>query len=519
MAQKKCEGREALIMRIAIDLLPVQSDGSAGGAAGFAIELIREFSLQKELNIYVLCGDWNIEYLKKSVPHNVKFLLPFGERRYFGITRIDRFINRVISFFSSTAILKKNSIDLLFCPFSAPTCRENGVPTVSTILDIQHEFYPQFFSSEELSNRRNFYKKIVKGVEYIVGISDFSRTSFCEKYGYPTERSSTIYIAIQERFCNEDRAILDKLNIANENYIVYPANFWEHKNHKLLLTAFGMYMSKESDSSRKLVLTGNALEQIDYYLKLIERLNLKNSVIITGYISDDELYSILKNARGLIYPSLFEGFGIPIVEAMQLHKLVACSSATSLPEIGCQSIHYFDPRKPDEICEAISYLFENDISKTIIDDYSLKLKDYSTERMAKEYIRVFERVIKDTTVHIFEEGHCGIFEDGWATKEIIVRLDMKEVGALHIEMLLPEFVKAAERFWVRKEGFKRKYLLKAGESMTLDLVVPKGRNEITLLFSNVWKPDDLLNNSDIRELSVMISKMILTRQDSTVNMI
>lgn len=501
-------------MRIAIDLTPVRPDGSAGGATGFAIELIKGFSAVQGVQVMVLCADWNIKLLKNSLPMGIQLCKMTGGIKITGIAPIDNFIDRLISKFRPRFALSKNKVDILYCPFGAPTYREKGIPTVSTILDIQHEYYPQFFTPEELSNRRRFYQDIVKKVEKVVCISDYTKMTFCEKYGYPLERAQTIYIAIQNRFTDEDERILDKLSIRGQKYIVFPANFWEHKNHKLLLNAFSMYTNGNRDM--KLVLTGNPLDQTDYYYQLIEALKIDDLTVITGYVTNEELYSILKNAKGLIYPSLFEGFGIPIVEAMHIHKLIASSNLTSLPEIGCDGIFYFNPRKPDDILKGIQFLSENEMNSQIIEQYSLKLKEYEAEKMVSEYLKIFEEVIAQSRDSLFEEEVSGIYPDGWSGASIILQMKDRVGDSVKLKLCLPEFVKNSLRVTMDINGKSRKFVLKSGETINIGERIEHNEETIKIQLSRTWSPKDVMKSEDARKLGVMVEELLLISKDNQI---
>ena len=147
-------------MNVAVDVLSIRPDGSAGGATGYAIELIKGMAKRKDIKVTVLCADWNIEYLSDILPKKVTLRQMTGTTKETGI----KILNRGLAFLDDKhrrKVLQRDKIDVLFCPFSAPTYRDPDVPTVSAILDIQHEFYPQFFSKEELGARRNFYRDIV----------------------------------------------------------------------------------------------------------------------------------------------------------------------------------------------------------------------------------------------------------------------------------------------------------------------------------------------------------------------
>lgn len=494
-------------MKIAVDVLSIREDGSAGGATGFALELIKGFARTPGVQVMVLCADWNIDLLKKCLPGNIQFCQMVGDSKFTGIGRIDRRINQVVRKLRSGVVLAKNHVDILFCPFSAASFKEKGIPTVSTILDIQHEFYPQFFEPQELQHRRKFYQDIVKKVERVVCISDYTKETFCDKYDYPLERAQTIYIAIQNRFDKEDDSILDMLNIRGQKYIVYPANFWEHKNHKLLLNAFAMYANEHRDM--KLVLTGNPLAQTDYYNDLLKAMKIDDLTVITGYVSNEELYSILKNSSGLIYPSLFEGFGIPVVEAMHLHKLISCSNLTSLPEIGCNAICYFDPKKPDEILKGIYYLAENCITDDIIAEYDAKLKEYETDKMVKEYMKVFKHVIEQKDDLMFQEEVSGIYPDGWSSGEIVLQMKERAGAKIHAKLTLPEFVGTKLKVTVSHNGVVKNLLINPGESVELVEELAEERTEINIKCLKTWSPKNVLKNEDARELGVMVESLML----------
>lgn len=386
-------------MKIAVDMLPVQEDGSNGGATAVAIELIKGFAAAPGVRVLVLCADRNIKFLKKMLPGNIQFWRVEKNRFFTEIGRITGILKRITGKGNTDGILKKNRADILFCPFSAPTFKEKGIPTVSTIHDIQHEFYPQFFELKELEHRRRFYRDIVKNVEQVACISDYTRETFCEKYSYPPDRAQTIYNAVQNRFDKEDTSVLTRFDLHDRAYILYPANFWEHKNHKLLLNAFATYAL--GHKNLKLVLTGNVLSQDDYYENLLKALKIEERTVITGFLTNEEMCCIFKNAKGVIFPSLFEGFGIPIVEAMRFNKLIACSNLTCLPEIGCKSVFYFDPRKPDDILRGIYFLADNEVTEAVKADYAEKLKNYRTDKMIGEYLRLFEKVIADNDIREF----------------------------------------------------------------------------------------------------------------------
>ncbi len=388
-------------MKIAIDVTPVRLDGSTGGATNLCIELIKGFAVKKRIELLLLCADWNVDYFSKFQSKSVEIIQVIGEKKIIekskSLLKLKKLLTKVSSTNNgknSNSILKDNNVHLLFAPFSAPTYHEDSIPIVSIIHDIQHEYYPQFFSHEEYVHRKKFYEDICNKVQVIACVSNFTKNTFCQKYQFEQKRAFTVYNSIQNRF-NEviNKNELLRWNLKHEGYIIYPANFWEHKNHKMLLQAFSMYNKLNCDSEYKLVLTGNPLEKLDYFNNIISGLEISDKVIITGYLNDEELHTLLAFSKGFIFPSLFEGFGIPIAEAMQLEKLIACSNTTSLPEVGCEGIFYFDPRKIDEIVNGIKYIINEKMTDNISQNYNLKLQEYKPEVMIDSYFNIFQKVI------------------------------------------------------------------------------------------------------------------------------
>lgn len=500
-------------MKIAVDITPMKVDGSVGGVMNVIIGVIEGLRKRDNIQLVLLCAYWNKEFLHKYVSKNVTLIEVIKESS--SDNRLAHFIQRVrnklLQCNKINAILSENKVDILFCPFSAETYKEAGIPVVSTINDIQHEYYPQFFTPEEYNHRKQFYNDISRKAEGIICISDYTKKTFCEKYNYDEKRAYTIYIAVQNRFKNEDPAVLDKLYLKDSRYIVFPANFWEHKNHKILLNAFSMYAQKDKDA--KLVLTGNTLGKEKEFLDIIDKMGLKDRVIITGYLNNDEFYSILKNSKGLIFPSLFEGFGIPVVEAMYINKLVACSNVTSLPEIGCDSICYFNPVKPDEVLKGIEYLFENEITDEIIADYKKQLEKYDFDKMIDHYIEVFQKVINNKSEMIFSDLCDGIYPDKWSSSCIQLQCADKRNSTLEMKISLPGFLKSPLKFTTLVNSVEKSYSVKPGQTMDLKWDVTSDKWSLLLSVKKTWTPAETLKSEDNRELGFMVNDLTLITEN------
>jgi len=402
---------------IAVDMTPVLPGGKNGGAKILAIELLKSFQkMAPEHKFLLLTSSWNHDELAILDGFNMNRLCilkkPFPDMPRFewiGKGRAKRvllrFYLKLKQFYRSEVLrekpLKSNNVDLLFCPFTATTYAEPDIPVVSVILDLQHVMYPWFFSSTEVEVRNTFYKNLRKRADRIICISEYVRLTVLKFLNTKPEKTFTIPICIQNRFKkikkNITGGLLRNLGINKHPYIFYPANFWPHKNHKILLTAYGMYLNRNPYVRLDLVFTGG-LDSLQAEVKAAtKRMNLDTRVHFLGYLPEDQLYAVWQGCEFLIFPSLYEGFGIPLLEAMSLGKPIACSNGTSLPEVAGDAAVYFDPRKPQDIAESIEKIVSDpNLKADLVTRGHRRVKTYKQEDMALNYLKVLNSAIKDS---------------------------------------------------------------------------------------------------------------------------
>ncbi|MBD2109758.1 glycosyltransferase family 1 protein [Nodosilinea sp. FACHB-13] len=346
------------------------------------------------LNKFVIGG----RYVLKKLPFRFSRLaLPL--KKYLNEFRNGLLIQEAVASVFKPKILQENyNIDLLFCPFSAPTFAEPELPLVAIAYDLQHLDLPFFFSDDERSHRTRFLKDLLHKASQIVCISEFTRQSFLTHLNGDAERLTSVPICIHERLTKISNGlaetILNQLGLGERQYLFFPANFWPHKNHRMLLTAYSIYKKKFPESVVNLVFTG-ALEEPQREIKeLVFKLGCEKHIHFLGFLSQVELIAVWQGCKGLIFPSLYEGFGIPLLEAMWFDKPVACSSIGSLPEVGGDAAVYFDPRKPESIADAIAAVAHNDALTTQLRGHAQKrLKMFSQRSMTEQYLDVFKAAV------------------------------------------------------------------------------------------------------------------------------
>lgn len=208
------------------------------------------------------------------------------------------------------------------------------VPTAVTIHDLQHLELPALFSRAERLWRRFTHERSARRADAVVVPSDFVRGSVVERLGIPAERVHAIHHGVDhERFRPGGEA--------REPFLLYPARPWAHKNHERLFAAFALL--RRGRPELELVLTGGGHEGRP----------VPAGVRVAGLVGGDELARLYRRAACLVFPSLYEGFGAPPLEAMASGCPVACARAASLPEVVGDAAVLFDPLDVDAIAAGI----------------------------------------------------------------------------------------------------------------------------------------------------------------------
>jgi glycosyltransferase involved in cell wall biosynthesis len=229
--------------------------------------------------------------------------------------------------------LDLDHLDAVHFPLSVMLPPVTSPPAVTTVLDVQHEVFPEFFSRAELAYRRRVYGWTVRRSRLVVTISEHAKQALVERLGLAPDTVRVIYLAVDhERFCpgGEER----------EPFLLYPANPWPHKNHARLLEAFRRVRAERPEL--RLVLTGHGHEE-----------PAPEGVEIAGRVPLEELVSLYRRAACVVFPSLYEGFGQPPLEALACATPVACSDIPPLREVCGEAAVYFDPAEPEAIAAGI----------------------------------------------------------------------------------------------------------------------------------------------------------------------
>ncbi len=410
--------KQNLLSRIAVDLTPVLPAGDNGGAKVFAIALIKqlasmtpktqwilltqslshqEISATMQQHANILCQQALTSSQKRALPKFAKFMLRLQRIPYarLFITYCYYFLCDLLKLKQTKDTLKTLNADLLFCPFTAPTFSRRNLPTVCVVHDIQFKTYPHFFDETSFFYRSYTFKRACKKSRALIAISDYTHQSILRYYKHQQQKVMTIHTNIippltKKRF--DDQRVLKELGLTSQKYLLYPSNFWKHKNHEMLLSAFQMLIRKNAlQDSLKLVLTGAPDARQQWLQHSTKQMGLAEHIVFPGYLPNEQLQQIMQHAAGVIFPSLYEGFGLPVIEAMAAGVPVACSNCTAMPEIAGNAALLFNPTTPHNICQALQTLLFDKTQRTLLIQRGVaRAAEFAnTTEMAKRYWDTF----------------------------------------------------------------------------------------------------------------------------------
>ncbi len=287
-------------------------------------------------------------------------------------------------------LVKKYNIQLLYCPLLSLQPITFSVPSVVLIPDMQHKYYSNFFNQEVLKWRETKFQESSLIAEKIITLSNTSKNDIVKFLEVDNNKVVVSYLDapfwIKEKIDKkENKKFLKKYNLKEKNYFFYPANSWPHKNHKNLIKAFLEITKIKKYKNLKLVLTGYNMKQF----------SLRDKILTYDYVKNEDIKFFYNNSKALIFPSLFEGFGIPLLEAINLDCPIICSNISTAKEIVENSGIFFDPHNYKDIKKKILYFLENEkeIIPKLIKNYKSIKNKFSYKKTIKKTLLLFKKTI------------------------------------------------------------------------------------------------------------------------------
>lgn len=361
-------------MKIGIELRHVTLGSSGGVAILLQKVLVELFRLFPDDEFFVFCTIYNRNLLK-NCPANVTFFsLP------------------ALSFFPEMgSLLKEKNIEVLFRSF--PTFDSLYFPMAKQVFlipDLQHEAFPEFFPPAILEERRASFIRVMSRAGAIGTLSQYARKTIVD---HPENRCADIFMlqpALTEGDpCGDDVQLKpeEEALLPKGRYFYFPANLWAHKNHRRLFEAFQVFLRK-SEATIELVLTGHP-EGWEKLKAEFPDLPIRH----LGFVRPGVVQLLYRNATALVFFSLYEGFGMPLLDAFAAGTPVICSNTTSLPEVGGEAVLTCDPLDIEAMSALMERIIRDEGLRTeLIERGKARLKLFSWETSARNLREACQRV-------------------------------------------------------------------------------------------------------------------------------
>jgi glycosyltransferase involved in cell wall biosynthesis len=351
-----------------------------GGISRYIVHLMEEL-VQQGQEVAALAPFHGNEYLHKSPVHNRGY---FVGADFYKIKGPFIYLNGVIG----SCQARWDKPDVLHETYFAPWRQASkNTPVVITVHDMTHERYPELFKANDPS--RALKKKALKRAASIICISDYTRDDLLSYYPEVSDRVHVVKHGFVPLPIN---SAIDIHPLDDKPYMLFVGSRTGYKNFSGLLKAFAS--SKQLREELNLVAFGGGNWTVQEK-QLIQHHGLQNKLVqISG---DDALLSqYYRNARLFVLPSLYEGFGFPLLESMSLACPVACSRTSALPEIAADAAAYFDPTSESEMASVMESLaFDEQLRRENIEKGKLRYPQFSWDKCASQTKEVYQQLLKN----------------------------------------------------------------------------------------------------------------------------
>ncbi|WP_378180262.1 glycosyltransferase family 4 protein [Aquimarina sp. SS2-1] len=288
--------------------------------------------------------------------------------------------------------------DVFWTPhFNAPLFSIKSKKRIVTIHDVNHMSNPSNFSRIKRLWAKVLYQNAVRKSDYIITVSEFSKSEILRHFKAEKQKLSVVHCGVKQNYGKSINTEDCSLALP-KSYFLFVGNVKPHKNLITLLQAY-KELDKSVRTTYKLVILGKKEGFItnDYKVfEFIKEHNLENDIYFTGCIKDQEVPIVYHQATMFIFPSLYEGFGLPILEAMSCAVPVLSSDRTSLPEIGGAASLYFDPSNFAELKEKITLLVnDKKLQSEMIKKGIEHVKNFSWEQSIQKHIKILNQLAKN----------------------------------------------------------------------------------------------------------------------------
>ena len=283
------------------------------------------------------------------------------------------------------SVLKRYKADV-FVSVDGLCSLRTSTPQCLVVHDVAFLHYPAHIKRSHLYFFKKYIPRFLQKANSIATVSEFSKKDILTHYQMNPEKINVVYSAAKEVFKpvnGETAEATKKKYTGGTEYFLYIGAVHPRKNLVSLLKAFSIF-KKRQKSNMKLVLAGRLAWKYDSFIQDLKKYKFREDVIMLGYLSEDELVKITGSAYAVIYPSLLEGFGVPVLEAMKSKVPVVTSSGSSMEEIAQDAALYADPKNFEDIAEKMMLIYKDErLRKELIEKGTAIADQYSWKRTAE----------------------------------------------------------------------------------------------------------------------------------------
>lgn len=293
----------------------------------------------------------------------------------------------------------RRPVDVLHTHYTVPPFLPKGTRTVVTIHDISWEYYPELYSATHLLRLKTTVPWSARRADRIVVASQSMKQSLIERYKVEAEKIVATSFAVAGNFAPRERASCRERLLAKHgiegHFILCVANIRPVKNLVRVLRAFA-HLCKGQSIEAKLVIVGMARDGSGPFFSTLQKLKLEHDVIFTGYVDQADLPDFYSAAEAFLFPSIFEAFGLPVLEAMACGTPVITSNRSACPEVAGGAALLVDPEDPEKISDAIERVLSDASLREQLRAAGLKrAREFSWKATAAQTLAVYQELAKE----------------------------------------------------------------------------------------------------------------------------
>jgi glycosyltransferase involved in cell wall biosynthesis len=295
-------------------------------------------------------------------------------------------------------VLRKYKADLFFSPDGWLSLRTD-VPSLPVIHDLNFFHNPEWVEWMPRLYYNNFFPRFISKANRIATVSEFSKQDILSRYPVPADQIDVVYNGVSvgfEPLSADMKTHIKKFYAGGHNFFLFVGLVHPRKNMARVIKAFDAFKEVVS-SPVKLLILGSTRYMTSDVQQAFDNSKFKKDILFTGRVTDIALKQITASAMALVYTSLFEGFGIPILEAMSCDVPVITSDTTSMPEVGGDAVLYTDPYSVDSIALAMRTLYcDPEVSRKLIEKGRIRRQQFSWDKTAGLMWNSIEKLLIQT---------------------------------------------------------------------------------------------------------------------------